>query len=583
MSLLVLLGAPPPPPETGFHSPAWLGVGGIGSGSEVFNLVQSGTVTVNGTLTAAAPSLTSGVDFGVIQSGTVTVNGTVTTPDTAFEVVWPYQGFTSASLLSVGGIGVPTTAQLNLACQPLAINGTLAVSGQIQTWYDFVSNALAINSTTAVSGQIGTTINVAVSSLTTINGTVLTAADVQFATVFNLAQTGSLILNGATNVSGNLDRYVNLVQSGTVTVNGIVGVSGNLDRYVNLAQSGAVTANGTVGVSGDLNYSINKDIGSGSLVIDGTVGVSGDIEHPVEYEFESSLFIDITGSMSVAGDLEGVGPITHDLVCQAIAINGTVLTNGSTATIAFGIRHELVTQPVAVIGTIAQSGNIEAFFPRDLTFEALLIDGVVTVDGDIQRDIDLSAAQADMAGVLTLSGDVEVFHSIDLSITSSLDFTGTLNVSGSLESTTDILLDVVPTPVAINGVISAAADIAFNLAGGLALATYPIDIAGAVSVTGDIRIDDVWNLETQSLTISGSMQVFGDPQQGVNVELQIAMNAMNGDVTIVCAGFQWGFGFPVSVDRTLYVAPETRLVYVPAEDREVYVDPEFPDVAVEGV
>jgi hypothetical protein len=156
-------------------------------------------------------------------------------------------------------VTIGSATELDIAADPLALTGTVAVSGDIEigTSFDLAADAVALSGTLAVTGDIESSVapvlDIEASALA-LSGTLALSGDLEFGTSFDL-DAAALALAGTIGVSGDVE----------------IGTSFDL-------AADPVALAGTVALAGDLDIVQAFDIEAAPLALSGTLSASGDFE-----------------------------------------------------------------------------------------------------------------------------------------------------------------------------------------------------------------------------------------------------------------------------------------------------------------
>jgi hypothetical protein len=160
---------------------------------------------------------------------------------------------------SVISFTVGSATELDIAADPLALTGTVAVSGDIEigTSFDLATDAVALSGTLAVTGDIESSV----------------------APVLDI-EASALALSGTLALSGDLE----------------FGTSFDLD-------AAALALAGTIGVSGDVEIGTSFDLAADPVALAGTVALAGDLEVVQAFDIEAAPLA-LSGTLSASGDFE---------------------------------------------------------------------------------------------------------------------------------------------------------------------------------------------------------------------------------------------------------------------------------------
>ena len=290
------------------------------TGDETVNgSVTAGSVSTSGSVTAGSVSTSGSVTAGSISSNTV-VSGSVTsgtfstnagfTVDASGNLVVP------GSELLNGNLNVTGTTALN---NNTFINGQVAILGN-----EYLSGNAYINDGVTVgdsSNGYGVSLNVTGNTLAlTQTQTVIDASGIVTTTI----APANLVVDGAVNVSSDLDVSGNLtvegtttldvLEAGATTVTGDLVVSGTVD-------SGSLSVVGNIDASGDLVVSGTVD--SGSLSVVGNIDASGDLV------VSGSTIINILETLGTASFEDSVNVTGNEAVQGGFYTDGGVYVNNN--------------------------------------------------------------------------------------------------------------------------------------------------------------------------------------------------------------------------------------------------------------
>ena len=335
------------------------------TGDETVNgSVTAGSVSTSGSVTAGSVSTSGSVTAGSISSNTV-VSGSVTsgtfstnagfTVDASGNLVVP------GSELLNGNLNVTGTTALN---NNTFINGQVAILGN-----EYLSGNAYINDGVTVgdsSNGYGVSLNVTGNTLAlTQTQTVIDASGIVTTTI----APANLVVDGAVNVSSDLDVSGNLtvegtttldvLEAGATTVTGDLVVSGTVDSG-SLSVVGNIDASGDLVVSGSTIINILETLGTASF--EDSVNVTGN--EAVQGGFYTDGGVYVNNNFVVGDGSEGDGVSMHT---TGTTLNIFGVTQDSSA-IAFPITVNVVghltigthfnTATPAVAPTVTDSSNV---------------------------------------------------------------------------------------------------------------------------------------------------------------------------------------------------------------------------------
>ena len=439
---------------------------------------------------------TSGVWADV---GTTNVTGTLTVAG----LYHLYDGSLTAAQLDLTGTG-------SLALDVNEVTQAPAGTAQIETLNAADGTTVAVNSgKVAVSGkatlegsvsttgvgsitihemdlQSGATIvndgSLTVETDTTIAGSVTGTGNANFAGVTitdgaQIAMTGDAVIDaGAVVVNEN----GTLTNTGSTTVESLAATNANDIQLGSLTSAGSVTLTGT-NMTAALASAQNLSVTGGNL--DATSADTTAVEENLTLSDGTHAFTDLTVT-------ENAGLTNSVLTADSLTVGGTTDISGGSVTIDGSMT---LTGKFTAQNTTIDTETLTVASDAELTNTALL--GSVSVDGALSMTEGSFEGSLVKVGATTIDS-VNDFVSTGASNLASLDADDSTLVFGEL--TVEGLADIT------NG--SLAAD--KLTAGQIAATDTTIDIAGAVSATGNSVLTGT-DFDAESFTSEGSLTVSG--------------------------------------------------------------------------
>ncbi len=493
-----------------------------GNGGSSCGVLASGSVTVNGTLTAAGGE--APYSYGVRESGSVTVNGKLTaegssTNISSFGVFAEHGAVTVAEGGTLTGTGGAVTGEYGAsfgvwAYGDVTVNGALtAEGGEANTSsYGVSVDSLTVTATgtlTAAGGAatIGDSIGVLAryGAVTVAEGGTLTAA-------------GGTATNG--NSCGVEADSVTVEEGGTLTAAGDTqAIYGSVKNAI--AGTGWTNAAGTEGMA---NIAINTDPGQ-------NLSQYRKVQFPARYAVWVGG-VQVTGANmnDVLGTVDGDGAtVTYTPAATGenptpatLTLSGATITSGSYRSAAIYVEGDLtidvtadsiVTGPEAdySYGVINSSGSLTVTGSGKLTAEGstatgnngssygvFVFDGSVTVAEGGTLTAAGGEAGAMSFGVSALSGDVTVAEGGELTATGSTSkeaYSSGVYVSGGA--------------VTVNGKLTAEGGTATNHS--LGVSADSVTVNGTLTAAGGTSTHNVsWGvLTSETVTVNGTLIASG--------------------------------------------------------------------------
>jgi|GEM_PF-3514085 len=498
-----------------------------------------GSLTVNGTLTVANGTLTTSSDFvdvnltggALVLAGNATVSGNwvrtggTFTPGT-YTVT--FDGIGAQTITSTGasfyGVTVnKTTGALSLG-DALTVNGPLEISGGTfaADAMDVTAGGLTIVTATFTGGSGAVDVN---GNLDIFNGSTFSGSTGTVDVNGNVSISGSSTLtapSGSFTVAGDLS-----INSGG-TFNGSSGTTVDVGGLMLVQSGGTFTGgSGTVDVGGDLSL-INGSTFSGST---GTVNVTGNVSIA-----STATLTAPSGSFTVAGNWSktggtftpGSGTVTFDGTAsgKTIATGGAAFNNLTINGIggAWTVSGSLTVNGTLTVanGTLTTSSD---FVNVTLTGGTLVLAGNATVSGNWNRTggtftPGTRTVTFDGTGDQTITGTNTFFNLTQDKASGGVNavggdqtISGTLSIISGAFTTDD---DLNAVNIGVGGTLSLAGDISvngdWNNDGVLTQNGYQITFAGGgtLTITGDTEFDSLNVASGTTLTLSGTLTVFGD-------------------------------------------------------------------------
>lgn len=441
-------------------------------------LAASTTVTLSGTASSGAASVTGNVERVITSSGTIQAQSSVITGNVDNFAVETLSGNVSAQSSGISGNvtnGVVETLSGTVQAQSSGISGAVeravTLSGTVQ------SQSASIVGDRIVQAQPATitgTVTV-VSGNITLSGTVVADSATLTGDITNFAveTLSGTIASQNSDISGSIERAITIsgtIQSQSASISGDVAnfavetLSGTLQSQ-SAAISGvierAITLSGTVqaqnsGITGQVEraITINGVVGSVSANITGDVSISGNVSLSGTVSAAASS---ITGTIervvTASGVIQSASASISGAVERAVNLNG-VLSSGNAA--LTGAIERVVT----VNGTIqADSSSITGQVERVVILNGILpaqnsdISGAITVGGTVVLSGTVQAQSSGITGqierAVTLSGSIQADSS---SITGAIERVITLN--GSIAADNSLITGDIERAIILNGAVS---------------------------------------------------------------------------------------------------------------------------------
>jgi filamentous hemagglutinin family protein len=513
---------------------AILTVTGVVSGGTAATIVDSTSLTVGGTVSAAAVSLT-GANLTI--GGLVTDGGTGTTSLIATAGTIGEAGTLIAGTLTGSSTGATT------------LSGATTTVNQVATLGAFTAAGFSLNDgeTLAVSGVLngGTAATIVDSTTLTIGGTVTAAAisltganigisglvtDGGSGTVSLIATTGT-IAEGGTLIAGTLSgssKGATTLSGATTTINQVATLGGFTAAGFSLNDGAILTVSGVVngGTSAAIVDSTSLTVGGtvsaaavsltganltiGGLVTDGGTGGTTSLIATTGTIGESGTLIagTLSGSSKGATSLTGATPTTNQVATiSTFTAAGFSLNDGATLTVSGvlngGTAATIVDSAAVTIGGTASAAAV-SLTAANITISGLLTDGGAGTTALIATVGTINETGTLIAG--TLSGN-------STGATTLIGATTTTNQIATLSSFTASGLTLNNgSNLAITGAIAAGGTFALTETGNLNIGSAASISAGGVQIgdTGNGTIlGTVASTGTASITTSGTLGISG--------------------------------------------------------------------------
>lgn len=429
-------------------------------------VTQTGTLTVAGTLTVQAGTLSAYNSTTVTGTTSIGNTGTLNLASTAGTVA-----FTGMVTVNAGGTWENSTANESVTLRGGLTHNGVAFNAGTGT-YTFDTNAQAIGGSSAIAIP-----NLTITGVTLTNSGTLTVATA-------LSGTGGMTnsASGTLNIGGNsaITTLTASAAGNTVNYTGAAQtVKAATYHHLGLSGSGTKTLTGVSTVNGNLTMS-----GTASATTASAFSIGGNLVVGAGTTFTSANFTNsVTGTTSVSGTLAHSGVAAKTYVGAVTVNSGGVWTNAGNA-------------PVNLRGGLTHNGN---------TFTSGT--GIYTFDTNAQA---IGGTSALAINNLTITG-VTLTNSGTLTVATALSGTGELsnsaggglNIGGTAGVTT-------LTATAIGNSVN------YTLAGSQTVKTtgyYNLSLSGsgAKSLAGSVTVTGTLTLNTATLVVGSNTLTLNGP------------------------------------------------------------------------
>lgn len=433
---------------------------------------DAGTTNVTGTLTVAG--LYHLYD-GSLTAAQLDLTGTGSLALDVNEVTQAPAGTAQIETLNAAD---GTTVAVNSG--KVTVSGKATLEGSVSTTGvgSLTIHAMDLQNTASIANDGSLTVE----TDTTIAGSVTGSGKATFAGVTitdgaQIAMTGEAVIDaGAVVVNEN----GTLTNTGSTTVESLAATNANDIQLGSLTSAGNVTLTGT-NMTAALASAQNLSVTGGNL--DATLADTTAVEENLTLSDGTHAFTDLTVTGSAA--------LTNSvLTADSLTVGGTTDISGGSVTVDGSMT---LTDKLTAQNTTIDAETLTVASDAELTNNALL--GSVSVDGALSMTEGSFEGSLVKAGATTIDS-VNDFVSTGASNLASLDADDSTLVFGEL--TVEGLADIT------NG--SLAAD--KLTAGQIAATDTTIDIAGAVSATGNSVLTGT-DFDAESFTSEGSLTVSG--------------------------------------------------------------------------
>ncbi|KIT15151.1 hypothetical protein [Jannaschia aquimarina] len=349
-------------------------------------LVNAGDADLAGTL----GTFTNRNGGSAETTGTLTV--TTLTNETGAEFTVGNGTTTATTITNTGTITVSDGAALTRPVGSITNDGTLNLSGTVNTTQLLNRGTLNATTTGVVAGDLLTSGNADLAGR--VNGAFSntgTAETVGNLTLGGTAQnSGGFVISGGDTVTNSAGAFVN---TGTATVDGVL--TGALDNRNGLTLSGRV--GGTLGNSGTISVT-----GDSTVVGALSNGASGRITIDDGATLEAQAGLDNANQLTIDGTLDGDLTNASRTTLAGGDVEGRV-TNQAGATLTSS-GASAITGPVTNAGTLNVTGGTLEAGSGVINNNALTISDGATLDGAVTNTSNLTVAGT--VGALTLNGGV---------------------------------------------------------------------------------------------------------------------------------------------------------------------------------
>lgn len=238
-----------------------------------FDVEQTADVAITGVF-AGTPPIVGNIQFfnslDISQTAAIALTGLHTLTgnigyQTAFEIQPPLNINSIGGTIGVAG-DIAYTIAFNVArTAAIGVNGTVGVTGGIETICNVAPGTIVFGGNLGVVGDIefssGPSFDVAETAGIGLNGTMTTVGDLSTAIVFVLNPTAAVAMNGTQAVSGDIAFASphNIVQTANLAFSGTMGIVGNLKSGTEwvLPNADAISVAGSLGIRGDIQFHFN--------------------------------------------------------------------------------------------------------------------------------------------------------------------------------------------------------------------------------------------------------------------------------------------------------------------------------------
>lgn len=401
-------------------------------------------------------------------------------PDLKISQLPEYTGNTSGSWLIMNNSGQTTTYkvnQQNFLSSYATTNSVTSLSSSIATTDLSQNNTIAGLATTSSLTSLSSSI--AVTDLSQNNRlTAIESVTGSFAPSGNYATTGSNIFVGNQNITGSLTASGSVhTLTGQLLVNGTYNnIGATTGNYINSNVLGAgfniiEARHGTNQISASINYFEGQtNIMRDNLILTGSLGITGSINQSVT---GNSNFNNLTGIQNISGSVVIYGLSPTGVRALIFAPSGSasgssisyspngqgtlsIGTTGAASNISIGANTTSGTTTNIIINS--QSGGSNTINGSTKVSGSFTVTGSLNVSGSadlingnmsrlIAKDVVIESSQANILGVLISAAgvgnvvDIQSNNGIikmaspNVSITGSLNVTGSATITGSLRVT----------------------------------------------------------------------------------------------------------------------------------------------------
>lgn len=485
---------------------------------------QAALIQINGGVTGQAGSTTKLISYdtltvggAAVNNGTMVLNGVNVNLNSVTNAgSLNISSLTDATgKITIGSTVVNNAGNLLIEAREIDINGVLTNNAGTTTvrGSDINGGAVSIAGIEALGGTIN--LNALIHSIVVDQSIVVGGGSLNF-----LSDTFNVTAGGAINIAGDITASavaatgagdVNIAASGTQNfvlkaTNGSMTIGGNVSAVDNVLSRTVLFDATTIDITGDVTAA-NK----GTLIFGDTLATQLSIDGGLISNLGGVIDLDVNnvtvGTLSGSGKfiVRGSTIVATSAVDNAISIEKGIWFDGSEPTVGMVVKGtNTLTLQTTGAGADINIGN-----------------GIAIGTGN--KLILNSADKVDVAGNVTVVGELDLDAAGATTFTGMLTNNGTVTIDAASITTQDItntatLRLTSPGNIGVNNVINSGA---VTLSGAALTANAVWSTAGSIDVTADtfnlnsmIVSGGYINLNTDSVTVANDVNVTGDLIQG---------------------------------------------------------------------